>query len=57
MVADPFQIVTGYLDSAARNLGHTEQPEHDERYAIAEEYTEVMYKLWYDIQSLDILHY
>lgn len=21
------QIVTGYLDSAARNLGHTEQPE------------------------------
>ncbi|KAG8531918.1 uncharacterized protein KY384_003554 [Bacidia gigantensis] len=39
-------IVTGYLDSAARNLGHTEQPEHDERYAIAEEYLEVMYKLF-----------
>ncbi|KUI68412.1 Dimethyl-sulfide monooxygenase [Cytospora mali] len=41
-----WNIVTGYLDSAARNLGHTEQPPHDERYAIAEEYMEVMYKLW-----------
>lgn len=41
-----WNIVTGYLDSAARNLGHTEQPEHDERYAIAEEYLEVMYKLF-----------
>ncbi|PSN65501.1 coenzyme dependent N5,N10-methylene tetrahydromethanopterin reductase [Corynespora cassiicola Philippines] len=41
-----WNIVTGYLDSAARNLGHTEQPEHDERYAIAEEYMQVMYKLF-----------
>jgi FMN-dependent oxidoreductase (nitrilotriacetate monooxygenase family) len=41
-----WNIVTGYLDSAARNLGATEQPEHDERYAIAEEYVRVMYKLW-----------
>ncbi|KAF2797232.1 Nitrilotriacetate monooxygenase component A/pristinamycin IIA synthase subunit A [Melanomma pulvis-pyrius CBS 109.77] len=41
-----WNIVTGYLDSAARNLGHTEQPEHDERYAIAEEYIQVMYKLF-----------
>ncbi|KAG7292030.1 hypothetical protein NEMBOFW57_002061 [Staphylotrichum longicolle] len=41
-----WNVVTGYLDSAARNLGHTEQPAHDERYAIAEEYIEVMYKLW-----------
>ena len=24
---ETLQIVTGYLDSAARNLGHTEQPE------------------------------
>ncbi|KAL3417529.1 xenobiotic compound [Phlyctema vagabunda] len=45
-VNEPLAIVTGYLDSAARNLGHTEQPQHDERYAIAEEYLEVMYKLW-----------
>ncbi|KAK3899753.1 luciferase-like domain-containing protein [Staphylotrichum tortipilum] len=41
-----WNVVTGYLDSAARNLGYTEQPAHDERYAIAEEYIEVMYKLW-----------
>lgn len=41
-----WNIVTGYLDSAARNLGHTAQPQHDERYAMAEEYVEVMYKLW-----------
>lgn len=41
-----WNIVTGYLDSAARNLGHTEQPEHDERYNIAEEYIRVMYKLF-----------
>ncbi|KUJ23932.1 Nitrilotriacetate monooxygenase component A/pristinamycin IIA synthase subunit A [Mollisia scopiformis] len=41
-----WNIVTGYLDSAARNLGHMEQPQHDERYAIAEEYLEVMYKLF-----------
>jgi FMN-dependent oxidoreductase (nitrilotriacetate monooxygenase family) len=40
------QIVTGYLDSAARNLGHTQQPQHDDRYAIAEEYVKVTYKLW-----------
>ncbi|KAJ3544773.1 hypothetical protein NM208_g2882 [Fusarium decemcellulare] len=38
-------IVTSYLDSAARNLGRTEQLDHDERYAQAEEYMEVIYKL------------
>ena len=42
-----WNIVTGYLDSAARNLQHgADQPAHDERYAIAEEYLRVMYKLW-----------
>jgi len=46
-----WNIVTGYLDSAARNLGHTEQPSHDERYAIAEEYVDVTYKLWYVTDS------
>ena len=39
-------MVTGYLDSAARNLGMTEQLEHDERYRVCEEYIEVAYKLW-----------
>ncbi|KAJ4422970.1 hypothetical protein N0V82_002364 [Gnomoniopsis sp. IMI 355080] len=41
-----WNVVTGYLDSAARNLGHKEQLAHDERYAAAEEYMQVMYKLW-----------
>ncbi|RSL77139.1 hypothetical protein CEP51_009355 [Fusarium floridanum] len=41
-----WNIVTSYLDSAARNLGRTEQLDHDERYAQAEEYMEVMYKLF-----------
>lgn len=41
-----WNIVTSYLDSAARNHGLTEQIPHDERYAIAHEYLEVLYKLW-----------
>lgn len=35
------------MNSAARNLTNgKEQAEHDERYAICEEYMEVVYKLW-----------
>ncbi|KAF2995459.1 hypothetical protein E8E14_001073 [Neopestalotiopsis sp. 37M] len=41
-----WNIVTSYLDSAARNMGRTEQPQHDDRYAQAEEYIKVMYKLF-----------
>lgn len=41
-----WNIVTSYLDSAARNHGLKEQIPHDERYAIAHEYLEVLYKLW-----------
>ncbi|KAF3019819.1 hypothetical protein E8E14_012882 [Neopestalotiopsis sp. 37M] len=41
-----WNIVTSYLDSAARNHGLREQIPHDERYAIAHEYMEVLYKLW-----------
>ncbi len=41
-----WNIVTGYLDSAARNLGLRQQPEHDARYDLADEYLEVVYKLW-----------
>jgi FMN-dependent oxidoreductase (nitrilotriacetate monooxygenase family) len=41
-----WNIVTGYLDSAARNLGLHQQPGHDARYDVAEEYMEVVYKLW-----------
>jgi len=41
-----WNIVTGYLDSAARGMGLTKQIKHDERYDAAEEYMEVVYKLW-----------
>ncbi|MBC8057051.1 MAG: LLM class flavin-dependent oxidoreductase [Rhizobiales bacterium] len=41
-----WNIVTGYLDSAARNLGLPRQLGHDDRYDVAEEYMEVVYKLW-----------
>ncbi|PGH16152.1 hypothetical protein AJ79_01919 [Helicocarpus griseus UAMH5409] len=41
-----WNVVTGYLDSAARNLGYAEQPQHDDRYAVAEEYIKILYKLW-----------
>jgi FMN-dependent oxidoreductase (nitrilotriacetate monooxygenase family) len=41
-----WNIVSSYLDSAARNLGLDQLPPHDERYEIAEEFLEVCYKLW-----------
>ena len=41
-----WNVVTSYLDSAARNLtSGKEQVPHDERYAICEEYMDVVYKL------------
>ncbi|KAF9737604.1 hypothetical protein PMIN03_000224 [Paraphaeosphaeria minitans] len=41
-----WNIVTSYLDSAAKNMGFKEQLAHDERYSQAEEYVKVMYKLF-----------
>lgn len=41
-----WNIVTSYLPNAARNFGLTDQIEHDTRYAYAEEYMDVLYKLW-----------
>ncbi len=41
-----WNVVTGYLDSAARGAGRARQKAHDERYDIAEEYMEVVYRLW-----------
>jgi FMN-dependent oxidoreductase (nitrilotriacetate monooxygenase family) len=41
-----WNIVTGYLDSAARAMGLSEQIEHDRRYDQADEYLQVLYKLW-----------
>ncbi|HEY9024067.1 MAG TPA: NtaA/DmoA family FMN-dependent monooxygenase, partial [Burkholderiaceae bacterium] len=41
-----WNVVTGYLDSAARAMGLSGQLPHDERYDRADEYLEVLYKLW-----------
>lgn len=41
-----WNIVTGYLDSAARAMGLARQMAHDDRYDLAEEYMEVVYRLW-----------
>ncbi|MGF6545652.1 LLM class flavin-dependent oxidoreductase [Paraburkholderia youngii] len=41
-----WNIVTGYLDSAARAMGLEKQLPHDERYDRADEYLDVLYKLW-----------
>ncbi|MBY0337018.1 MAG: LLM class flavin-dependent oxidoreductase [Acetobacteraceae bacterium] len=41
-----WNIVTGYLDSAARGMGLDRQMRHDDRYDLADEYMEVVYRLW-----------
>jgi long-chain alkane monooxygenase len=41
-----WNIVTGYLDSAARAHGLDRMRAHDDRYAQAHEYMEVCYRLW-----------
>ena len=42
-----WNVVTSLLDSAAQNiLGRDRQIPHDERYAIAQEFIDVTYKLW-----------
>jgi len=41
-----WNIVTGYLESAARGLGRPAQVGHDDRYEIAEDYMQAVYKLW-----------
>jgi FMN-dependent oxidoreductase (nitrilotriacetate monooxygenase family) len=41
-----WNIVTGYLASAAKGSGQDKLTGHDTRYDIADEYMEVVYKLW-----------
>jgi FMN-dependent oxidoreductase (nitrilotriacetate monooxygenase family) len=41
-----WNIVTGYLDSAARAAGLTGQMAHDDRYDMADEYMALVYALW-----------
>ncbi|MCW2642496.1 MAG: dmoA 2 [Dactylosporangium sp.] len=41
-----WNIVTSYLPNAARNFGLADEVDHDLRYQIADEYLDVLYKLW-----------
>lgn len=41
-----WNIVTGYLNSAAKGVGMARQEGHDTRYDIADDYMQVVYKLW-----------
>jgi FMN-dependent oxidoreductase (nitrilotriacetate monooxygenase family) len=41
-----WNVVTGYLDSAARALGYDGQMAHDDRYDLADEYMDTVYALW-----------
>lgn len=41
-----WNIVTSYLPNAAQNFGLEGEVPHDERYRIANEYLDVLYKLW-----------
>jgi FMN-dependent oxidoreductase (nitrilotriacetate monooxygenase family) len=48
-----WNVVSGYLESAARNFGLDQQTAHDDRYELAEEYLQVCYKLWEQSWDLD----
>ncbi len=41
-----WNIVTGYLDSAARAIGFAGQMAHDDRYDLADEFMQAVYALW-----------
>lgn len=41
-----WNIVTSYLPNAARNHGLGDEVDHDNRFEIADEYLDVLYKLW-----------
>ncbi len=43
-----WNIVTSYLESTARCYGLDNLPDHDERYAMADEYCRLCYRLWED---------
>ena len=41
-----WNVLTGYLDSAARAMGLAHQVAHDDRYDVADDYMAAVYKLW-----------
>ncbi len=43
-----WNIVASYLESTARSFGIAGLPDHDEHYAMADEYCRLCYRLWED---------
>lgn len=41
-----WNVVTSWSKSAAKALGHDDVVPHDQRYAVADEYMDLMYKFW-----------
>jgi alkanesulfonate monooxygenase SsuD/methylene tetrahydromethanopterin reductase-like flavin-dependent oxidoreductase (luciferase family) len=41
-----WNIVTSFSKSSAKVFGMDDLPSHDERYASAEEYMDIVYQLW-----------
>lgn len=41
-----WNVVTGYLDSAARAMGQDRQRAHDDRYDVADDFMKAVYALW-----------
>ncbi len=41
-----WNVVTGYLESSAKTRGDDRLMDHDDRYAVADEFMEIVYRLW-----------
>ncbi|ANF57279.1 LLM class flavin-dependent oxidoreductase [Halotalea alkalilenta] len=52
-----WNVVTGYLDSAARAMGYERQMAHDQRYDRADEYMEIVHRLWEQSWDSDAVRY
>lgn len=52
-----WNIVTGYLDSAAKAIGLDQQAAHDDRYDLADEYMQVVYRLWEESWADDAVRF
>ncbi len=51
-----WNVVTGYLDSAARAVGQDGLAQHDSRYDRADDYLDLLYKLWESSWDEDAVH-
>jgi long-chain alkane monooxygenase len=51
-----WNVVTGYLDSGARGMGHAAGRAHDDRYDAAEDFLTAAYKLWEGSWEQDAVH-